>query len=162
LPDIWKSASAHTDQGLKLLPTRRSFWARNSPSSVKVAIRRAKLAITSQEGNTLFSVINTATFGIKVTIPMPTGPQGIALTANGNRAYITNRYSNNVKVIDTSSNAVIATIPVGAAPFNIAIWTPPNDGLSPILRCPPPSTASANRDCQAAVPDVLCWCNCCR
>jgi len=37
------------------------------------------------------------------------------------RAYITNGNSNTVSVIDTSSDTVIATIPVGTNPFGVAV-----------------------------------------
>jgi YVTN family beta-propeller protein len=36
-------------------------------------------------------------------------------------AYVTNRGSNSVSVIDTASNTVVATIPVGAFPEGVAI-----------------------------------------
>lgn len=37
------------------------------------------------------------------------------------KAYVTNFNSNTVSVIDTSSDTVIATIPVGTAPFGVAV-----------------------------------------
>jgi YVTN family beta-propeller protein len=37
------------------------------------------------------------------------------------KAYITNFDSNTVSVIDTSSDTVIATIPVGTGPFGVAV-----------------------------------------
>lgn len=37
------------------------------------------------------------------------------------RAYVTNSSANTVSVIDTSSNLVVATIPVGAGPSRVAI-----------------------------------------
>src|SRR5262252_5455382 len=36
-------------------------------------------------------------------------------------AYITNRNSNTVSVIDTVTNTVIATIPVGLSPFGVTV-----------------------------------------
>jgi YVTN family beta-propeller protein len=36
-------------------------------------------------------------------------------------AYITNEGSNNVSVINTATNTVIATIPVGFAPFGVTV-----------------------------------------
>ncbi|MGB9938963.1 PGF-pre-PGF domain-containing protein [Methanosarcina sp.] len=38
-------------------------------------------------------------------------------------AYITNYYSNNVSVIDTATNTVTATIPVGSDPMGVAVTT---------------------------------------
>ncbi|PEQ45635.1 YncE family protein, partial [Bacillus cereus] len=40
---------------------------------------------------------------------------------DGNFAYATNSGSNNVSVIDTSTNTVVATVLVGNSPFGVAI-----------------------------------------
>ncbi|MDT5026145.1 MAG: hypothetical protein QOE61_2571, partial [Micromonosporaceae bacterium] len=53
---------------------------------------------------------------VAAAIPVGGGPDGVAITPDGRRVYVTNSgYSttpgNNVSVIDTASNAVIATIP---------------------------------------------------
>ncbi|MDY7965779.1 hypothetical protein U0F29_32640, partial [Bacillus thuringiensis] len=42
----------------------------------------------------------------------------MAVTPNSKFAYVTNAGSSTVSVIDTSSNTVVATVPVGVAPFN--------------------------------------------
>ena len=36
-------------------------------------------------------------------------------------AYVTNSHSNTVSVIDTASNTVVATVPVGNGPIAVAI-----------------------------------------
>ncbi len=41
--------------------------------------------------------------------------------AGGPRAYITNAFDNTVSVIDTASNTVVATVPVGTTPFGVAV-----------------------------------------
>ncbi len=42
--------------------------------------------------------------------------------AQNNNAYITNRYDNDVAVIDTTTNTVVAAIPsVGNQPFGVAV-----------------------------------------
>ena len=46
---------------------------------------------------------------------------GIAPAQAAPFAYITNNGSNNVSVIDTSTNTVIATVPVGSLPFGVAV-----------------------------------------
>ncbi|PGP55952.1 hypothetical protein COA00_31900, partial [Bacillus cereus] len=55
------------------------------------------------------------------TVTVGDGPRGVAITPDGLFAYVTNQYSNNVSVIDTSSNTVIATVLVDSRPAGIAI-----------------------------------------
>ena len=43
------------------------------------------------------------------------------MTPDGTRIYAPNRFSNNVSVIDTATNTVIATIPAGTFPVNAAV-----------------------------------------
>jgi len=40
----------------------------------------------------------------------------VAITPNGAFAYVTNQSSNNVSVIDTTTNTVVAIVPVGVGP----------------------------------------------
>jgi YVTN family beta-propeller protein len=46
---------------------------------------------------------------------------GTAAAQAQTRAYVLNPCSNTVSVIDTATNTVVATIPVGFAPFGVAI-----------------------------------------
>ncbi len=46
---------------------------------------------------------------------------GLAITSDGARVYVTNQVDHTVSVIDTATNTVIATIPVGLFPVGIAI-----------------------------------------
>ena len=50
------------------------------------------------------------------TIGTGSDPTGIAVTPDGTRVYAVNRVSDNVSVIDASTNAVVATIRVGDGP----------------------------------------------
>jgi len=45
----------------------------------------------------------------------------VAVTPNGAFAYVTNQGTNDVSVISTATNAVVATIPVGSNPLGLAI-----------------------------------------
>ena len=54
-------------------------------------------------------------------ITVGSDPSGIAVTPNGEDVYEANEQSGNVDVIDTATNAVVATIPVGSAPEGIVI-----------------------------------------
>lgn len=48
-------------------------------------------------------------------------PTEVAVTPDGKHAYVTNHGSGNVNVIDTSTDAVVATVKVGSGPYGIAI-----------------------------------------
>lgn len=52
---------------------------------------------------------------------MGKAPVAIAITPNGQTAYVVNYYSNTISVINTATNAVSAPIDVGAYPRAIAI-----------------------------------------
>jgi predicted alpha-1,2-mannosidase len=55
------------------------------------------------------------------TIPVGSGPDGVAVTPDGAQVFVANNNSNNVTVIDTTDNHVITTIPVGSIAADIAI-----------------------------------------
>jgi YVTN family beta-propeller protein len=69
------------------------------------------------------SVIDTASRGVvdAVVLPLVNSPLGVAVTPDGKHAYVTNGGSNTVSVIDTASNTVVATVPVGKEPSSVAI-----------------------------------------
>ncbi|MGA4879458.1 IPT/TIG domain-containing protein [Streptomyces lydicamycinicus] len=52
---------------------------------------------------------------------MGTLPQGITLSPDGTRAYVGNRGSDTISVIDTATDTVTATIPTGAGPVLVAL-----------------------------------------
>jgi YVTN family beta-propeller protein len=87
-----------------------------------------KTAYVANESDNSVSVINTATYAV-ATIPPVAGlspfgnPIGVAVTPDGKYVYVTNDVStsSNVSVIDTATNTVVATVPVGSGPVGIAI-----------------------------------------
>lgn len=58
---------------------------------------------------------------VTATIPVGDGPNGVALTPDGVRLLVANELSNDVSVIATSTNSVVATIPTAARPSRIAV-----------------------------------------
>ena len=58
-------------------------------------------------------------------IPVGTTPQGVAVTPDGSKVYVANEDSNNVSVIDTRKNKVIATIPVGNGADRLGVFIQP-------------------------------------
>src|SRR5258708_3993965 len=63
-------------------------------------------------GSNSVSVIDTVHNTVVATIPVSSGPSDVAVTPDGDRAYVTIAPSNSVSVIDTVANTVIATIPI--------------------------------------------------
>ena len=52
---------------------------------------------------------------------MGKAPRQIVLSPDGSLAYVTNDDTNNVSVIDTATNTVVATVPVGKIPVGVGI-----------------------------------------
>ena len=71
--------------------------------------------ITNFSGNTV-SVLDTASNTVLATVPVGSGPYGVAVTPDGAFVYVANVNSGNVSVIATASNTVLATVGVGAQP----------------------------------------------
>ena len=83
----------------------------------------ARNAYVANSGSANVSVLNLVTSAPAGTIPVGNGPVDVAITPNGQFAYVTNETDGTVSVIATASNSVVATIPlaVGAKPRGIAI-----------------------------------------
>lgn len=58
---------------------------------------------------------------VTATVPVGSGPFGVAINASGTNVYVANWDSNDVSVIDTATNTVIATVPVGKEPKGVAV-----------------------------------------
>jgi YVTN family beta-propeller protein len=69
------------------------------------------------------SVISVASGTVTSTIPVGSGPSGVAFTPDGSTAYVTTYGSNTVSVITVASRTVTSTIPVGTHPVGVA-FTP--------------------------------------
>jgi len=63
-----------------------------------------------------------------ISIPVGTVPKFVAVNQVTNRVYVSNLLSNNVSVIDGSTNQVIATVPVGNSPEVLEV----NSGINMI------------------------------
>ena len=67
------------------------------------------------------AVIDTGTNKILSTIPIPAGPHGLVITADGRWVYVSSDGDSKVSVIDTTTDAVTDTIEVGKAPHGLAL-----------------------------------------
>lgn len=100
---------------LTTLSVNNPFWiALNSTGS------RAYFTNSLSDGTGFVSVIDTFTNTVTASIPVGHRPLGIALSPNGDTAYVANATDNTVSVIDALSNTVTATIPVPTFPWGVA------------------------------------------
>src|ERR1700741_1853056 len=83
--------------------------------------KKDPLAYIANYGSNTVSVINTVTDTVISTIPVGSGPYGVAISPDGSTVYVTNAVGNSVSVINTTSNIVIATIAVGSTPQLVAV-----------------------------------------
>ena len=74
-------------------------------------------------------VVNTAPLALQTQINLAaeaTGPNGVAFVMPNARVGVTNRQTNNVKVVDVTTNAVVGTLPTDLMPNGIVVQG--NDG----------------------------------
>ena len=57
---------------------------------------------------------------VVATIPVGSGPTGVAFNEDNGFVYVANTNSNTVSVINPATNTVVATIPVGSTPLGVA------------------------------------------
>ena len=72
--------------------------------------------------------IDLEKFEVVKSIPSGAGAHGIAYSADGKLAYVTNTWENSVSVLDLEKDVVIKTIKVGEKPNGIAVSNGKNQG----------------------------------
>ena len=110
-------------EGLNVFPYEVAFTPDGKHAYVTV-----RTVCCDQEGSGGVLVIDTATNTIvcdDLNCEIQTGesPFGVAVTPDGKQVYVANVLSDNVSVIDTAMNKVVATIPDSSRPFFFA-FTP--------------------------------------
>jgi YVTN family beta-propeller protein len=93
-------------------------------AEAQAAEKWQKVIYYTKSGHIFVSTLDSHV--VIATIPVGKGSEGVAITPDHTRVYVTNRRDNTVSVIATDILAVIATIPVRESPNGIAI-TP--DGM---------------------------------
>jgi len=91
----------------------------DSPSTVSPAETHKK-AYVGLFGDQAVAVLDTVTERVLKTIPV-TAPDGLIITPNGKKVYVSSTDTGTVKVIDTADDAIVTSIDVGAKPAGIAI-----------------------------------------
>jgi YVTN family beta-propeller protein len=110
-----------------------------SPDGSKVYVTNSNSFDTFDQPGTV-SVIDTANNTVTATIPVGATPGGVSVSPEGRRhdgdqlgvehrrlstVYVANAASDNVSVINTANNTVIATIPVGERPVALGLFIQP-------------------------------------
>ena len=86
--------------------------------------RRDKVSVAPPAGKGLMytvAVIDLATEAITTSVAVGVNPVAVAVTRDGDRAYVTNADDDTVSVIDTATNTVTASVPVGDTPVAVAV-----------------------------------------
>ena len=97
--------------------TRRSSGSRRVLAALGVVLAMllgSVVAVTAPAGaTTSFSVVDNFFVG--------EAPADVAMSADGSRVYVVNRYSNSVSVINTATNTVTATVSIGVGTEGVAV-----------------------------------------
>lgn len=78
-------------------------------------------------GDTVYK-IDVAAKQVLKTIKAGTAPHGVVVSKDGRWVYVTNLLSDDISVIDTSSDLETARIPVGKEPNGISLWSAKSGG----------------------------------
>jgi YVTN family beta-propeller protein len=91
------------------------------------APRQAPKAYVGNFKDSTVSVIDTVVDKVVATVPVASGPHGMAITQDGRTLYVSGDRSSSVDVIDTRTDKVVKTIHVGKSPNGVALT--PDDRL---------------------------------
>ncbi|MGA7373268.1 MAG: hypothetical protein WBW37_11745, partial [Methyloceanibacter sp.] len=80
----------------------------------------AKVYVGNFADNTV-SAIDTSTGSVVTTIPVATGPHGMAISQDGGTVYVAGDGSSSLDIIDTASDRVTKTVEVGKKPNGITL-----------------------------------------
>src|SRR5262249_36591958 len=95
--------------------------------------------VTSPDAGVVW-LIDPRARAISGSIRVGSQPAGIAFSAEGSRAYVTNRGDGSLTVIDVRHRQVVATIHVGRGPVGVAFAAPASAAaLAPIQAVAPPT-----------------------
>jgi YVTN family beta-propeller protein len=97
----------------------------NGARDMAVTPDGAAMYVTQSQSNSV-SVVSLRSLGTVAVIPVGQSPAAIAMLDDPRRAYVANRLSHDLSVIDADSssaswNHVVATIPVGRSPSDVVV-----------------------------------------
>src|SRR5262245_57129304 len=109
--------------------------------------------VTSQSADDVI-VIDTETRQMTTTIPVGREPHAVALRQDGTRAFVSNRGSDVVSVIDRLANAVEATVNVGDYPTDVAVVATDQGEFAYVTNTFGGSVSVINTDSNAVVATI--------
>lgn len=89
-----------------------------APSTAAMAAPKAYIGLFKDNA---VAVFDTGANRVLTTIPVPTGPHGLVVTADGRTVYVSSDGDSKVSVIDTAIDQVKSSIQVGQMPHGLAI-----------------------------------------
>ena len=101
-----------------------SFPTASGPSGITTT-PNGRVYVGNQYSNSV--TVHDASGNLLGTIGGFAFPTWVSSTPNGSRVFVTNGNSGSISIIDTSSNGIIATVPVGSNPTSVAVSA---DGVS--------------------------------
>ena len=124
--DAWSTCGPRT--GVFVIDTASNALEGNpievgcEPTRIAIA-PNGKHAYVANTFSGTVSVIDTAANAVSATIPVPSALEGIAISPEGQRVYVTSRAGQDAMVvIDTGTNTILDTVTgVGGAPGGIAV-----------------------------------------
>lgn len=99
-----------------------------TPDSRYVYVADQGYYFDQPQGNKVYR-IDIATKSIDQTIAGGSAPHGVVVNKSGTLAFVTNLLSDDLSIIDTTSNTEVARIPVGDMPNGVSVWS--NQGGTP-------------------------------
>ena len=102
------------------IPVSGSCGVAVNPEGTKLYVTTEGEYPDFNKGNVEVVDVANNTVTAKVTA-VGTNPSRVAVSSDGSKIYVTNEGSNNVSVIDASTNKVIATVNVGINPYGITV-----------------------------------------
>lgn len=91
------------------------------PRALELFNQNASLLVAGGVENGRVFIVNTKDATIDCEIEVGHTPTDLAITKDGKTAFVANRFSNTVSVIDITAKKVVATVPVGREPSGVAL-----------------------------------------
>ncbi len=110
------------------------------PFPYGIAVNPAGTRVFVASGAGTITVFDASTYAKTASILVDGGggqPKGVTISPDGLRAYVANQNRNEVLVVDTETNAIVRTIPVGTSPIALGqAMAPAPRVVSPVLEIP--------------------------